>query len=183
VLSDDRRRAIADFLRARRARLRPEQVGLPDGSRRRTPGLRREEVAMIARVSTEWYTRLEQGRDISESEALRSEAVTPLLQRLLDQLEYSPAWILGDRWDILAWNRAATVIFGDLAGMNAVERNALYQMFVTPRFRTMLVDWEMHARDIVGKVRLTHAARRRPVVQRDDPPGALTQRRVRAVVG
>lgn len=63
----DRHHEIAEFLRSRRARLAPEQLGLPRGTRRRTPGLRREEVAMLAGVSPEWYTRLEQGRDINVS--------------------------------------------------------------------------------------------------------------------
>jgi transcriptional regulator with XRE-family HTH domain len=59
---------MAGFLRARRARLRPADVGLPGGSRRRTPGLRREEVAQLADISTTYYTFLEQGRDIRPSE-------------------------------------------------------------------------------------------------------------------
>lgn len=53
---------LGAFLRSRRERLRPEDVGLPSGSRRRTPGLRREEVALLAHISTEYYVRLEQGR-------------------------------------------------------------------------------------------------------------------------
>ncbi|TDE54084.1 XRE family transcriptional regulator [Nonomuraea mesophila] len=53
---------LGAFLRSRRERLRPEDVGLPSGSRRRTPGLRREEVAVLAHISTEYYARLEQGR-------------------------------------------------------------------------------------------------------------------------
>jgi transcriptional regulator with XRE-family HTH domain len=53
---------LGAFLRSRRERLRPEDVGLPSGSRRRTPGLRREEVAVLAHISTEYYIRLEQGR-------------------------------------------------------------------------------------------------------------------------
>ncbi len=53
---------LASFLRSRRERLRPEDVGLPSGTRRRTPGLRREEVAVLAHISTEYYVRLEQGR-------------------------------------------------------------------------------------------------------------------------
>ncbi|HTK11418.1 MAG TPA: helix-turn-helix transcriptional regulator [Ktedonobacteraceae bacterium] len=63
----DRHHELAAFLRSRRARLSPEQVGLPRGLRRRTPGLRRAEVALLAGVSPEWYTRLEQGRDIHVS--------------------------------------------------------------------------------------------------------------------
>ncbi|MDQ0769444.1 transcriptional regulator with XRE-family HTH domain [Pseudarthrobacter defluvii] len=64
----DNRADIRDFLSSRRAKLRPEQVGLPAGSRRRVPGLRREEVAILAGVSPEWYTRLEKGniRGVSE---------------------------------------------------------------------------------------------------------------------
>ncbi|MFC4909710.1 helix-turn-helix transcriptional regulator [Actinomadura gamaensis] len=56
------KRELGAFLRSRRERLRPEDVGLPSGSRRRTPGLRREEVAVLAHISTEYYVRLEQGR-------------------------------------------------------------------------------------------------------------------------
>jgi transcriptional regulator with XRE-family HTH domain len=53
---------LGAFLRSRRERLRPEDAGLPSGPRRRTPGLRREEVAVLAHISTEYYVRLEQGR-------------------------------------------------------------------------------------------------------------------------
>ncbi|HTK08197.1 MAG TPA: helix-turn-helix transcriptional regulator [Ktedonobacteraceae bacterium] len=62
-----RRQELGDFLRTRRARISPEQVGLPPGNRRRTPGLRRTEVAQLAGVSIDWYTWLEQGRPISVS--------------------------------------------------------------------------------------------------------------------
>jgi transcriptional regulator with XRE-family HTH domain len=63
----DRHQELGEFLRSRRARLSPEQVGLSRGIRRRTPGLRREEVASLAGISPEWYTWLEQGRDINVS--------------------------------------------------------------------------------------------------------------------
>jgi transcriptional regulator with XRE-family HTH domain len=63
----NRHHELAAFLRSRRARVVPEQVGLPSGTRRRTPGLRREEVALLAGISPEWYTWLEQGRDIHVS--------------------------------------------------------------------------------------------------------------------
>jgi transcriptional regulator with XRE-family HTH domain len=59
--------ALGEFLRARREQLRPEDVGLEDGGHRRTPGLRREEVAMLAGISTDYYLRLEQGRDRTPS--------------------------------------------------------------------------------------------------------------------
>src|SRR5690242_15652701 len=63
----ERRQALAAFLRTRRARLSPISVGLPARGRRRTPGLRREEVAELANVGVAWYTLLEQGRDVHPS--------------------------------------------------------------------------------------------------------------------
>jgi transcriptional regulator with XRE-family HTH domain len=66
-MGTDHRAELAEFLRARRAAVRPEQVGLPAGRGRRTPGLRREEVALLAGVSLTWYTWLEQGRRINAS--------------------------------------------------------------------------------------------------------------------
>jgi transcriptional regulator with XRE-family HTH domain len=65
--SATRRTELADFLRTRRERISPDDVGLPSGGRRRTPGLRREEVALIAGVGVTWYTWLEQGREINAS--------------------------------------------------------------------------------------------------------------------
>ncbi|WP_374018223.1 helix-turn-helix transcriptional regulator [Paenibacillus thiaminolyticus] len=59
--SPTRLQMLSEFLRAKRAQILPQSVGLPAGTRRRTPGLRREEVAQLAGVSTTWYTWLEQG--------------------------------------------------------------------------------------------------------------------------
>ena len=130
---------LGDFLRTRRARMAPEDIGLPRGSRRRAPGLRRAEVAQLAGVSVDWYTWLEQGRPITVStqvlerivQALRlnanerdhlfflahqqpsparvveTETVSPTLQHFLDQQRLSPAFVLGRRWDVIAWNDAA----------------------------------------------------------------------------
>ncbi len=64
--------SLADFLRSKRERLTPQDVGLPGGRRRRTPGLRREELADLAGVGVSWYTALEQGRDINPSDHLLS---------------------------------------------------------------------------------------------------------------
>ncbi|WP_152394521.1 helix-turn-helix transcriptional regulator [Paenibacillus guangzhouensis] len=67
--NERRRKELADFLRSRRSRLSPHEVGLSvDTTRRRTPGLRREEVASLSGISLPWYTALEQGRDIQVSE-------------------------------------------------------------------------------------------------------------------
>ena len=206
MLSDERRAEIAAILRARRARLRPGQVGLPDGSRRRTPGLRREEVAALAGVSPEWYKWLEQARDVRASaDALgriaaalrlepgatrhllalsgyawdggasraRTEAITPHLQRLVERLEYCPTWVLGERWDILAWNRAAKVILGDLDARHGLERNALHVMFLSPPFRKMMVDWEASRPGHGGQGTAgPRASRGRSLVRRDREPVA-----------
>ena len=67
IVDEARRTALAEFLKAHRAKLQPAVVGLPTGGRRRTPGLRREEVAQISGVSTTWYTWLEQGREVAPS--------------------------------------------------------------------------------------------------------------------
>jgi transcriptional regulator with XRE-family HTH domain len=75
-------RALGDFIRAHRERLSPQAVGLPPGPRRRTPGLRREEVAQLCGVSATWYTWIEQGRPVSASaEALARIAVALQLTR------------------------------------------------------------------------------------------------------
>ncbi len=133
--------SLGEFLRTRRQRLTPEDVGLPSYGRRRTPGLRREEVAQLAHIGTSWYTSLEQNRDVSPSEevldslaaALRltaderrylfmlakpkereeeeSQEVSTGLQRMVEALEPNPAVILGVSWDLLMWNQAAEVVF------------------------------------------------------------------------
>ncbi|MFJ8770413.1 helix-turn-helix transcriptional regulator [Streptomyces clavifer] len=83
----DNRADIRDFLATRRAQLTPEQVGLPPGGRRRVPGLRREEVAVLAGVSTEWYTRLEKGHISGVSEDVL-DAVARTLQLDEDERTY-----------------------------------------------------------------------------------------------
>src|SRR3954470_24706085 len=86
-LVSGRHHELAEFLRNRRARVSPEQVGLPRGTRRRTPGLRREEVAVLAGVSPEWYTWLEQGRDINVSGQLL-ESLARVLQLDANEREH-----------------------------------------------------------------------------------------------
>jgi transcriptional regulator with XRE-family HTH domain len=138
--STARRSELADFLRDRRARVTPESVGLPGDGRRRTPGLRREEVAQLAGVGLSWYTWLEQGRDIRPSaqvlDALARvlrlgtaehahlfhlarvelplpggdypREAPPELAAIVEGLLPNPAYLIGPRTDVLAWNRAAT---------------------------------------------------------------------------
>src|SRR5713101_1406795 len=132
-MADPRRSEFGDFLRSRREKLSPKAVGLPTGRRRRTAGLRREEVAQLAGIGVDWYVRLEQGRSVSPSvttvdalaRALRlskvehghlraltrhadrrafvRESVPAALKRLVESLN-QPAYITGRRWDVLAWN-------------------------------------------------------------------------------
>jgi transcriptional regulator with XRE-family HTH domain len=172
-----RRRESGSFLRSRRESLTPASVGLAEGFRRRTPGLRREEVALLAGVGTTWYTWLEQGRDVRPSaevlsalaDALRldpaerrhlfvlndrpqpearplgPEQVEEPLRRVLESLTGQPAYVLGRRWDVLAWNRAAERLFGDYGGLTGDERNIMHMVFANAKHRRLLVDWEQLA--------------------------------------
>lgn len=72
-------RELGDFLRARRNRLRPEDVGLEPGGRRKVPGLRREELALLAGLSTDYYQRMEQGRDVRPSDDILDAIATALV--------------------------------------------------------------------------------------------------------
>ncbi len=82
IRQDDRRKQLGAFLRARRESLDPQRLGLPRSGRRRTPGLRREEVAMLADVGVTWYTWLEQGREVNPSAVV--------MQAVADALQCSP---------------------------------------------------------------------------------------------
>src|SRR5215469_6553917 len=88
-----RRTELAAFLRTRRERITPEDVGLPPGTRRRTAGLRREEVAMLAGVGVTWYTWLEQGRPINASTQVLDAVARTLM---LDQPEREHLYRLAD---------------------------------------------------------------------------------------
>lgn len=82
-----RLQALSDFLKSRRAAITPGSVGLAEGTRRRTPGLRREEVAQLAGVSNTWYTWLEQGRDIKVSPSVL-ECIAGALRLTKDERNY-----------------------------------------------------------------------------------------------
>ena len=180
-----RKRELGAFLRSRRERLTPVEAGLPEGARRRTPGLRREELAMIAGVGTTWYTWLEQGRDVKPSaevlaalaDALRldaaerrhlfmlagrappnarpnsAERVDAPLRHTLASLSIQPAYVMGRRWDVLAWNPAAGAVFGDYGLLRGDARNIMHLLFTDPAHRRLLVDWEDLARVALGRFR------------------------------
>ncbi|AYN42604.1 XRE family transcriptional regulator [Streptomyces dangxiongensis] len=104
----DRHRQLGAFLRSRRERLTPDEVGLPRTGRRRTPGLRREELALLAGISATWYTYLEQGREIRASEQVLNALATALrLDRherdhLLRLAGHAPAAEAGEREPLTA---------------------------------------------------------------------------------
>ena len=111
-------------LRAWRDRLAPAEAGLPDYGPRRAPGLRREELALLAGMSADYVTRLEQGRATNPSEQ-----VTPGLQRLLDQLSGTPVSVYDAGWTLLAWNPLWAALVGDPAGSRGRDRNVLWRYF------------------------------------------------------
>jgi transcriptional regulator with XRE-family HTH domain len=101
-----RRAELAKFLRARRERVSPEDVGLPPGPRRRTPGLRREELALLAGVGITWYTWLEQGRPINASMQVL-DAVARALN--LDRVEREHLYQLAEATPLRSWVATTTV--------------------------------------------------------------------------
>src|SRR5262249_46300429 len=131
TVADGRRSELAGFLRSRRERIAPEQVGLPPAARRRTPGLRREEVATLAGVGVTWYTWLEQGRDINASPQVL-EAVARTL--LLDPHEREHLFRLAEgpdgtgAPDCQALPPAVQVVLDQLVPYPACVRNARYDL-------------------------------------------------------
>jgi transcriptional regulator with XRE-family HTH domain len=184
-----RREALADFLRKRRACLAPSDVGLPPGIRRRTPGLRREEVAQLANIGASWYVWLEQGRDVHPSvhvleslaQALKltpnerrhlfllagqslpppappsEEHVSPSLQQMLDDLNPTPAYVMGRRWDYLAWNKAADEVFAISGASTPYGRNLVWRFFTDPIMREHFLHWEQIARGVLAEFRAASA--------------------------
>ncbi|MFF4402170.1 helix-turn-helix transcriptional regulator [Streptomyces sp. NPDC001480] len=184
----DRRAELSEFLRTRRARLKPEDVGLPDfGRHRRVPGLRREELAQLAGVSVAYYTRLEQGNGqnvsaevldsiaralrLTDAEqahlthlakgkqhkkkpSARPQQVRTAIGQLLDTMDAVPAYVVGRRSEVLAWNRMAAAVFGDWAELPAAERNWARMVFLKPEYQDLFVDWEQKAIDIVCALRM-----------------------------
>ncbi len=161
---------LADYLRARRERLQPEDVGLAVGSgRRRVPGLRRDEVAILAGISTDYYLRLEQGRDVNPSaqvldalaRALQLDSVaTGYLHTLLKEPSRPSVVQRSDvsesvRWLIDSWPLTAAVVHSryiDVLASNALARalnpnyragvNGLFTLFTDPAERELHSDWE-----------------------------------------
>lgn len=184
------RPGLADFLRRRRELLRPGDVGLPDGVRRRAPGLRREEVAALAGVSTDYYSRIEQRRGPHPSEAVvaalaralrydldgrdhlfrlagltppsrrAGRHVPPGLMRLVDHLTDVPVLVVTDLGEVLWLNRLAEVLQGPLVPEGGRTNNGVWRWFTDPAMRDRCPA-EDHARLSASHVRDLRAAHSR----------------------
>ncbi|MFE1597187.1 helix-turn-helix transcriptional regulator [Nocardia sp. NPDC058705] len=192
------RSAFAELLIARRAELRPEDVGLPGGGRRRTPGLRREEVAVLAGVSADYLARIEQGRDTNPSMAVVDALATALrfndterahfgwlalttgsesrcpstafdpvldqvpaaLRSVLDSLDPTPAFALGPRANVLAWNTAWADLVTPLGLLDNPDLvNLALWTFRHPLARTTVTDWPQFADYLADQLARTRLRR------------------------
>ena len=187
---------LGDFLRARRAGLTPEAVGITTSfGMRRVPGLRREEVAQLAALSTDYYTRLEQGRITPSPEVLASVAralqldadqteyliqianlahrpvaaaapgrgpvLLPQLQLqlqvLVDDFALSPAFVIGPRTEILAWNAMGAALITDFQAIPQEQRYYIRLLVTDPRMRQLYADWDGVTRLAVEQMRRLNA--------------------------
>jgi transcriptional regulator with XRE-family HTH domain len=199
-------RELGDLLRSRRERLAPADVDLPAGTRRRTRGLRREEVALLAAISPTYYAFLEQGRDIRPSRQVldaladalrlgsaerahmhalvhgdpppdrdpRPETLAPPVAALVDRLDPNPTYVTGCRFDVLAANRAARMLWTDWNALPTDDRNILWWTFAYPAAREVFAEWEKEASAQLARFRA--AAARHP----DDPAFAQLIERLHA---
>lgn len=185
-----RLRELREFLMSRRARVTPVQAGLPDGgARRRTPGLRREEVAVLAGVGASWYQWLEQGRDISVSPQVL-DSVARVLR--LSNAERRHLYVLaglnppapevapekrdmcdGLRRLIDTWMPYPAhimdmyyncVMYNDAAAMVLgmrpdITQNCVVDFFTDPLYRSRAKSWERNARTVVAQFRAASSAR------------------------
>jgi len=163
----DNRTEIRDFLATRRAKLTPEQVGLPNAGRRRVPGLRREEVAVLAGVSPDWYIRLEKGHisgvsdDVLDAVARALQLsdvehdhlfnlaraarpvrtprrrvkpqIPPSVQRVLESMTGTAAFVRNGRLDILASNALGRALYSPVLDQPAHRGNIARFDFLDPR--------------------------------------------------
>jgi transcriptional regulator with XRE-family HTH domain len=189
-IRDDVRAQIREFLSSRRARITPEQAGLPvyGGDRRRVPGLRRSEVASLAGISPEYMTKLERGHATGVSDsvldglahALQLDAaerahledllrtagttrpprrhparprVRPPVQRILDSMSLTPAFVLNGRLDILAANDLGRALYSPIYADPAVPANNARFVFLDPNATEFFRDYDKAANDTVALLR------------------------------
>ncbi|MGV9796770.1 helix-turn-helix transcriptional regulator [Mycobacterium sp. NPDC003449] len=173
---------LGSFLRAQRARIAPQDVGLPATPGRRVAGLRREEVAVLSGVSADYYARLEQGRERSPSapvldsvcEALRmspdardhafrlaqlaprvgrdTEVISPELLQTMDAFRHTAAYVKNAAFRVLIANPIAAAMIAPLQRRNS---SVLAAIFVDPAAREYYVNWDEVARAAVSALRLS----------------------------
>jgi len=180
-----KRTELAAFLKSRRARLQPSDVGLRGGGRRRVAGLRREEVAAVADVGLTWYTALETGSEIGVSEntleriadALKLDsaertyllelargipakvesAVSARVREAIDAVE-APAYVISGDWNILYWNVAFAALW-NAEPPGSAPFNAAESLFIDPGSRKLYAEaWESVARGVVAQIRSDYAS-------------------------
>ena len=189
-LRRDVRGQIRAFLATRRARISPEQAGLPvyHADRRRVSGLRREEVAVLAGISTEYYTRFERGNATGVSESVidgiahalqlddaerthllhliraagttrpprrrpAPQPVRPAVQRVLDSMRGTPAFVLNGRLDILAANALGHALYSPIYADPIRPPNNARFTFLDPQATEFFRDWAKIANDTVALLR------------------------------
>lgn len=177
--------SLGQFLRATRGRVTPAEVGLPDGHRRRVPGLRREEVAQLAAVSVDYYVRLEQGRETAPSTHVvdaiggallldeherthlyRLSGLTPIRSEQTGVTVDPDIQALLDEWGehpAFVLGNAFDVIAANLLAEQVFlhfgrDRNLLLAMFLDPEHRQLYVEWRVIALNTVAGFRLLYAA-------------------------
>lgn len=173
---------LGEFLRSRRERLDPVAVGLPRAGKRRTPGLRREEVAVLAGVGASWLTRLEQGRAQAVSDdvlhgladalrlsatershlfglagvhlpaAPRASTIDATHRRLIDGLNPNPAYLLDHHWNITHWNQAEADLFPLLASAGP-SPNLLRLFLEHTELQEFIDDWPMEIARLTRQLR------------------------------
>jgi transcriptional regulator with XRE-family HTH domain len=184
------RNDLGEFLKARRAELDPGAVGLPEVGQRRVPGLRREEVALLAAISTDYYSRLEQGRiqaspavlaslsqvlrldddqraylyELAAKDDFRPPArrapqpkAVPQLQRMLDDMPHTPAFVIGPRTEIVAWNTMGAALITDFGQIPEKQRYYIRLLITDPAMRTLYADWEGVTRLAIAQMRMHNA--------------------------
>jgi transcriptional regulator with XRE-family HTH domain len=180
---------LAVFLRTRRERLTPAEVELPErGRQRRTPGLRREEVAELAGVSVDYVVRLEQGRGLRPSAEVLEALARALrlsddehayvfdltrqwssvrrqagpesssLAQLVRALSPLPAMLVNHRFDICAWNPEMAALMLDFADVPADKRNTMWLCTLEPAFASFYLDRERVIREGIADLRAAWAA-------------------------
>lgn len=186
---DAHRNDLGEFLKARRAELDPAAVGLSEGGPRRVAGLRREEVAVLAAISTDYYARLEQGRIQASPSVLEALSrvlrldedqrvylyelaakheynppqrrqrpkAQPQLQRMLDDMAHTPAFVIGPRTEIIAWNAMGAALITDFAKIPEKQRYYIRLLITDPAMRELYADWEGVTRLAIAQMRMHNA--------------------------